>query len=574
MTVYLIKSAACLILLLLVYYAFLEREKMHTFNRYFLLGSLIFSLTIPLIIIEMGAPSISNLQLSNRIDEMTAELDTYSTVPAPVPLEKQPVIQEKPSQADIPFLLIGYLLVSSVLLIRLLNNLYTLGVKIRRNTRASFQKATLLLVDDCRIPHSFFSYIFVDKRLYQTGNIDEAIFAHELTHARQKHSLDILFLELLKVAFWFNPVIYFYKRAIQLNHEFLADETVIANSQNVSRYQRLLLKLQSGETDMPLASSIHYSITKKRIMMMTKKSSRLRTACKQLALIPLLAGLVFAFCTKSATGQDVQTMSITELLRAVEAKMESADSLTTNEKEELNSIITKIQEDLNFQVPPPPAPAKASDTEEEKIENIIASFQEHARFYSNIEAVPKNREKLEDSYKKTMILYDELVKMQNEVKEKPPPPPPKPLDPQGRIEYHAEKSSPTHQPPADVSKKNHLRILVNREGLILMDEEPIRLSRAKATVKKFIANNGADPKLSDSPKKALVSIKPAENTSAEILDEIVDEVKEAYLDLWEAKAQDEFDTEYKSLGKADQRKVKKMYPQNVLIKKPDEPKLQ
>ncbi len=163
MTAYIIKSTASLILLLLVYHAFLEREKMHNFNRFFLLISLIFSLTIPLITIEIGAPAISNFQLSNRIDQITAEPDKYLTAPAPVPIEQQPVIMEKRSQADIPFLLIGCLIVSFILLIRLLNNLHTLGMKIRRNTHASFQKATLVLVDDCRIPHSFFNYIFVDR---------------------------------------------------------------------------------------------------------------------------------------------------------------------------------------------------------------------------------------------------------------------------------------------------------------------------------------------------------------------------------------------------------------------------
>lgn len=281
--------------------------------------------------------------------------------------------------------------------------------------------------------------------MYKSGNINNAIFTHELTHARQKHSLDILFLELLKVALWFNPAIYFYKRAIQLNHEFLADESVIAGAQNVSRYQRLLLKLKSGETDMPLASSIHYSITKKRIIMMTKKSTRLRTACKQLALIPLIGGLAFMFCTKTASAQDISSMSLPELMDVVASRMESVDSLSEQQKEELNSIITKIQKELKFQVPPPPAPI--SESKEKRLRRVVESLQEHSRFYAGIKQIPENRAQLERSYEKLLILYDEVVKMENEIKENPPAPPPKPLNPAKRIEEYAKKSTPKPPPP-------------------------------------------------------------------------------------------------------------------------------
>jgi beta-lactamase regulating signal transducer with metallopeptidase domain len=49
-----------------------------------------------------------------------------------------------------------------------------------------------------------------------------------------------LFIETLKALFWFNPIFIFYKRAIQLNHEFLADEKVVKSHNDVPFYQNLL----------------------------------------------------------------------------------------------------------------------------------------------------------------------------------------------------------------------------------------------------------------------------------------------------------------------------------------------
>jgi hypothetical protein len=49
------------------------------------------------------------------------------------------------------------------------------------------------------------------------------------------------FIELLKTVFGSTLFFIFYKKAIQLNHEFLADEKVVNSYNNVPFYQSLLL---------------------------------------------------------------------------------------------------------------------------------------------------------------------------------------------------------------------------------------------------------------------------------------------------------------------------------------------
>lgn len=493
---YLIKSSLCLIVLLMVYRAFLEQEKMHRFNRYFLIFGLMFSLTIPLLTIELPAPAISSAQLSSQID-LLSSAQTYQTPIGPAPTGNEIVPQEQTDVSIIPYLFIGYLLISGVLFLRLLQNLYSLAVKVYCNERVPFQNAALVLVPDGKVPHSFFNYIFVNKQMYRDGTIDEAIYTHELTHVRQKHSLDILFIELLKVAFWFNPAIYFYKKAIQLNHEFLADQTVVSDTQNVSAYQRLLLKIQTNEKDIQLTSSIQYSITKKRIMMMTKQSTTLQTAYKQLAIIPLLAALIFTFSTRTAASQDVSSMSLQELMEVVNKKMESADSLSAEEQEKLQSFLIKIRMRLTNQIKAPTTPVQTTPLKttqiptnslspQQSLKILSSAYNDQVEYYYNIAPVEENRDKLDASYKNLMALYNTIDKFRKKINNNPPPPPPKPLSPAKRIKKKSKIGKKPPQPPVKIKASSidttTLNMIGNEYSSFIdtyLEIQPIRKTKQK-----------------------------------------------------------------------------------------------
>jgi len=78
------------------------------------------------------------------------------------------------------------------------------------------------------LPFIFLHFLFVEKKSFQNNSIEKEILFHELAHIREKHRWDILLVESLRVIFSFNPLFLLYKKAIQLNHEFLAD--VVVNS--------------------------------------------------------------------------------------------------------------------------------------------------------------------------------------------------------------------------------------------------------------------------------------------------------------------------------------------------------
>ena len=284
MVTYLIKSGICLALLLAFYHLILEREKMHRFNRFYLLGSVLFSFLAPFykIYIEV-APQASEVFVPMIVDSsITTEVVT-------------PQVQEVNYTQ---YLIFAYAIIALILLIRFIKNLASIYLKTKHHQKIKKEKATLVLVDDVISPHTFWNYIFINKEEYNSNKIETELFTHELTHALQKHTFDVLLIEFLQVMFWINPTFIFLKKAIKLNHEFLADNEVITTHKNTTEYQYLLLNRAAWNNEYYLASNLNYLLTKKRLLMMTKQSSRTKILLKKLAVIPVLAGFTFLFAER------------------------------------------------------------------------------------------------------------------------------------------------------------------------------------------------------------------------------------------------------------------------------------
>jgi bla regulator protein BlaR1 len=285
MIIYILKSASCLAMLLAFYHLVLEKEKMHVFNRFYLLGSVLFSFLAPLYIIYIDATPVilETIQTTSEIS---------LTDSAPIEIIKEKTI-------NYTQIFIGtYILISFVLLMRFGKNIFNLLSKIRGNTKINYQNAKLVLVDDHILPHTFWNYIFINKSDYENQKIEQELFTHELTHVTQKHTLDVLILEVIQIIFWINPFFIILKKAVQLNHEFLADEKVINQHNNTIQYQHLLLNSAAWKNDYYLASNLNYSLTKKRLLMMTTQSSHTKILLKKLAVVTLLAGFVFLFAER------------------------------------------------------------------------------------------------------------------------------------------------------------------------------------------------------------------------------------------------------------------------------------
>ncbi|MCW4468261.1 M56 family metallopeptidase [Flavobacterium sp. MFBS3-15] len=312
MSHFLITSTISMAALLGLYHLLLEREKMHRFNRFYLLASVVFSLVLPFLTIEVYTEAV------------TESMPVMENLPyAPVAFAA-PVVEETDY---LSYIILGiYILVAIVLILRFKVNISRMMVKIRSNEIIPYKNARLVLVEEEILPHTFLNCIFINKEGYSLRAIEPELFTHELVHVNQKHTLDVLFIEMLKVVFWFNPALYFYKKAMQLNHEFLADEVVVAGA-DVAGYQMLLLQKAHPATLYPLASSLNFSITKKRFTMMTKATTQSKALMLKLSAVPVITGLIALLCIETvAQEKPVSKESVQVMLDARQTNNERRDA--------------------------------------------------------------------------------------------------------------------------------------------------------------------------------------------------------------------------------------------------------
>ncbi len=216
---YLIKSTLCLSILLAAYHLFFEKEKMHQYNRFYLIFSIGFGLVIPLITLSLP----ENPLLITKLQKLPEALENTYTLPAGLGTGiKNAGTNPKQYYSMLAIALYGFITI--VLLIRFIRNLVRIGSIVSQNDRVKLAQGTIVLIEDNVVPHSFLGYTFLSKKEYLSGQTKDDILIHELTHVSQYHSIDLLIVEFLKVVFWFNPIFSLYRTAIQLNHEFLADE--------------------------------------------------------------------------------------------------------------------------------------------------------------------------------------------------------------------------------------------------------------------------------------------------------------------------------------------------------------
>lgn len=163
---YLIKSGFCLAVLLAVYHLLLEKEKMHRFNRFFLLLSIGFGLTIPLMNLHLP---VNFFQTRSLTDYQSSVLQSFSFPAAGLPASGN---QASVTEQSYSWLLIaGYGLITVVLLLQFVFNLAKIGLRIFQNPRIKKNQATVVLLDNRIIPHSFLNYIFLNREEYSKGDI-------------------------------------------------------------------------------------------------------------------------------------------------------------------------------------------------------------------------------------------------------------------------------------------------------------------------------------------------------------------------------------------------------------------
>ncbi len=166
-----------------------------------------------------------------------------------------------------------------------------MGRLIKQGEPSEQDGCTLILLEE-DIPSFSWGRMVVMSRKDILEN--PAIFTHERMHVQHHHSLDLLLFLPLQMLCWWNPLVWITREELRLLHEYEADEGVIRQGIDASRYQLLLVRKAVGEQRFTLASGFQHANLKHRIAMMLKPSSSRWMRWSYLALLPVLAAFMFA----------------------------------------------------------------------------------------------------------------------------------------------------------------------------------------------------------------------------------------------------------------------------------------
>lgn len=275
MIIYLLKTIACSGIFYLFYIIFLKQERMLLFNRMYLIFSPLAALVIPLISFTITVPAVDLVYTG---EQNAVFLPTYNQV-------------NDNYAVGLIFVLSA---ISIFFLLRFFRNLWQLRHQ-KVTPSLVWQNMPVQLVDYKCPPHSLGNRIIINRLDFESGNISEDILLHERKHIVQKHIFDLVYIEFLKAIFWFNPFVHFFKKAIQLNHEFLADASVVFETKDSFGYQQLILNSVYVNHHIPLASSFNFFTTKNRLLMLQKKTKPIYAGFKSLLSIGLMVSMTLFF---------------------------------------------------------------------------------------------------------------------------------------------------------------------------------------------------------------------------------------------------------------------------------------
>jgi len=274
---YLLEANLYLAAFYLLYYLFLSRETHYQLNRAYLLSSTLLAFAIPFIQLGILSKPVTQVQ-NNGITIITAQTGD---------IPDGDIIHTAWPAAN--YLLLVYGIIALLFLSHFLLKIYKLIRLSHSNKTAGDTKFKLIELPDENNAFSFFNYLFISPGL----SLSPTVINHELIHIRQKHSWDIMYLELFKIINWFNPVAYLLQNSMKEVHEFIADSQTAGLVQSAEVYTDFLVNNAYGINENTLINTFfNQSLLKKRIMMLHQKRSGKAARLKYLLALPLICGLL------------------------------------------------------------------------------------------------------------------------------------------------------------------------------------------------------------------------------------------------------------------------------------------
>ncbi|TAD87317.1 MAG: TonB family protein [Bacteroidetes bacterium] len=349
---YLLKMMLCSGILFGYYRVALYNERFHQWNRFYLLGAMLLSIVVPLVEIPLVAA-----------EQPQSLIYVIEILPATIVAKAGRIITTE----QIIWAAAG--LVSFALLVRLAWGLYLTIYKPYRNGEVSSREDIDVVITDApSAPYSFFRLLFWRSNMDPDSPHGKRVLLHELTHIREKHSADKLFVELLLVLCWFNPFFWLIRKELYVIHEFLADRNAIEANNGTAFAEMILQTINAGHLS-PLTNPFFSSHLKRRLKMITtSKKPQFSYLRRITALVAMAAlSLVLMLTIEKGMAQKApppppppppQKASLPDSIKSIRVNTVNGESIVTIELK--NGKVRKMPVDgaikSGYPVPPPPAP--------------------------------------------------------------------------------------------------------------------------------------------------------------------------------------------------------------------------
>jgi len=325
--IYIAKSSSLMLMFYCAYYFLLRKETFFNSNRWFLLSGLVVSVILPLLTYTKviwidAAPNFdTNIQttLINNSDSESVEFNWNYII--------------------LGFYGIGFL----VFLLKLAIDFYSLNAIIKGKKIKQQADFKFVDINENIAPFSYFEYIVYNSSLYTASEL-ESILEHEKVHSDQNHTFDVLISRIFSIIFWFNPIVWLYKKAITQNLEFIADSEASKKLSDKKAYQYTLLKITTHENCVAITNHFYQSLIKKRIVMLNKNQSKKRNSWKYYLMLPALATFVLLFQVEVIAKEKPQ------IIKENDSNIESVDvfKISKNSTDaELNEIKNNLKKNHN-----------------------------------------------------------------------------------------------------------------------------------------------------------------------------------------------------------------------------------
>lgn len=334
---YILKVIICSGILYAYYLWALKDKIFHSWNRFYLLAAVTLSLAAPLIKIniwqkpqEPATQVIHLIQSFNTNDEVMYEYTRH-----------QQSFHIDASNAS----LFIYIIISALLLALLIKTLLRINYIKRSNNCTVVEGINFINTDAKGTPFSFFNNIFWNNKIDLNTLSGKQIFKHEVAHVREKHSYDKIFLNIVLILFWCNPIFWLIKKELNLIHEFIADKKAIEDNDTAS-FAAMVLNVTYPQQQFSITNNFFYSPLKRRLTMLTKNKNPKINYLSRLLVLPLVALVFFAFTLKAKVNNNIyKGKRITVMIDAGHGGYDKGASVNNiNEKDITLSLAKKIKE--------------------------------------------------------------------------------------------------------------------------------------------------------------------------------------------------------------------------------------